>query len=192
MQQVRDDLLALWFGEDPDDSAVAAEKKNLWWGHSPETDEMLRERFGTASTSGAVGILDHWTGSPRGRLALILLLDQIPRAINRGRHEAFAYDADALQVAAQGLASGAIACCGRSNGSFSICRSNTPKSWPTRNAASPFSASLPNRFPMAIARPSTFFSTLRSATTPLSRASAGSRTATPFSDVSRHLKRSSF
>ena len=107
MQQVRDDLLALWFGENPDDSAVAAEKKKLWWGHSPETDEMLEQRFGTASTSGAVGILDHWTGSPRGRLALILLLDQIPRAIHRGRPEAFAYDADALRVAAQGLASGA-------------------------------------------------------------------------------------
>ena len=107
MQQVRDDLLALWFGDNPDDSAVAAEKKKLWWGHSPETDEMLRERFGTASTSGAVGILDHWTGSPRGRLALILLLDQIPRAIHRGQPEAFAYDADAREVAAQGLASAA-------------------------------------------------------------------------------------
>ena len=107
MQKVRDDLLALWFGDNPDDSAAAAEKKKLWWGHSPETDEMLRDRFGTASTSGAVGILDHWTGSPRGRLALILLLDQIPRAIHRGQPEAFAYDADARQVAAQGLASGA-------------------------------------------------------------------------------------
>jgi uncharacterized protein (DUF924 family) len=107
MQQVRDDLLALWFGDNPDDSAVAAEKKELWWGHSAETDEMLRERFGTACTSGAVGILDHWTGSPRGRLALILLLDQIPRAIYRGQPEAFAYDADARRVASQGLASGA-------------------------------------------------------------------------------------
>lgn len=107
MQQVRDDLLTLWFGGNPDDSAVAAEKKELWWGHSPEIDEMLRERFGTACMSAAVGILDHWTGSPRGRLALILLLDQIPRAIHRGQPEAFAYDADARRVAAQGLASGA-------------------------------------------------------------------------------------
>jgi uncharacterized protein (DUF924 family) len=107
MQHVRDDLLALWFGDNPDDSAVAAEKKELWWGHNPETDEMLRERFGTACTSAAVGILDHWTGSPHGRLALILLLDQIPRAIHRGQPDAFAYDADARKVAAQGLASGA-------------------------------------------------------------------------------------
>jgi uncharacterized protein (DUF924 family) len=107
MQQVRDELLALWFGDNSDDSAVAAEKKELWWGHSPETDSLLRERFGTAAASAAVGILDHWTGSPRGRLALILLLDQIPRAIHRGLPEAFALDSDARKVASQGLESGA-------------------------------------------------------------------------------------
>lgn len=107
MQQVRDELLALWFGEAPEDSVVAAEKKDLWWGHNPETDEMLREKFGTASVAASVGVLDHWTGSPRGRLALILLLDQIPRSIHRGTPEAFALDADARKVAEQGLASGA-------------------------------------------------------------------------------------
>lgn len=107
MQQVRDDLLALWFGDNPDDSAVAAEKKALWWGHDPATDEMLREKFGTPSVAAGVGVLDHWTGSPRGRLALILLLDQIPRSVHRGLPEAFALDPDARNVAAQGLASGA-------------------------------------------------------------------------------------
>lgn len=107
MQQVREELLDLWFGDNPDDSSVAAEKKDLWWGHSPETDELLREKFATASLSAGVGVLDHWTGSPQGRLALILLLDQIPRAIHRGQPEAFALDSDARKVASQGLASGA-------------------------------------------------------------------------------------
>jgi len=68
---------------------------------------MLREKFNTASLSAGVGVLDHWTGSPQGRLALILLLDQIPRAIHRGKPEAFALDSDARKVASQGLASGA-------------------------------------------------------------------------------------
>lgn len=107
MQKVREELLDLWFGDDPDDSAVAAAKKDLWWGHSPETDEMLREKFGDASVAAGVGVLHHWTGSPQGRLALILLLDQIPRAVHRGLPQAFAYDADARDVASQGLASGA-------------------------------------------------------------------------------------
>ncbi len=107
MHKVREELLDLWFGDNPDDSAVAAEKKELWWGHSPENDEMLREKFGDASVAAGVGVLQHWTGSPRGRLALILLLDQIPRAVHRGLPQAFAYDADARDVASQGLASGA-------------------------------------------------------------------------------------
>jgi uncharacterized protein (DUF924 family) len=43
----------------------------------------------------------------RGRLALILLLDQLPRSIHRGTPEAFAQDAAARQVADSGLAAGA-------------------------------------------------------------------------------------
>jgi uncharacterized protein (DUF924 family) len=40
-------------------------------------------------------------------LALILLLDQLPRAIHRATPEAFAQDSKALKVAEQGLESGA-------------------------------------------------------------------------------------
>ena len=107
MEQVKDELLEFWFGDDPDDASVAAAKAELWWGHKPETDELLRERFGTAASAASVGILDHWAGSPRGRLALILLLDQIPRVVNRGSPEAFAMDVDARKVASQGIESGA-------------------------------------------------------------------------------------
>ncbi len=107
MQKVRDELLEFWFGEETDDVVVAEAKAGLWWGHRPETDEEIRKRFGTTATAAAVGILDHWAGSPRGRLALVLLLDQMPRVIHRGRPEAFAVDADALRIAEQGLASGA-------------------------------------------------------------------------------------
>ncbi len=107
MEKIKDELLEFWFGDDTDDVAVAEAKAGLWWGHKPETDEEIRERFGTAATSAAVGILDHWSGSPRGRLALILLLDQMPRVIHRGMAKAFAMDADALKLAEQGLASGA-------------------------------------------------------------------------------------
>jgi uncharacterized protein (DUF924 family) len=107
LEQVKDELLEFWFGDDPDDAAVAKAKAELWWGHKKETDELLQTRFGTAVSSAAVGILDHWTGSPRGRLALILLLDQLPRAMYRDRPEAFAQDAMARKVAGHGLESGA-------------------------------------------------------------------------------------
>jgi uncharacterized protein (DUF924 family) len=107
MENVRDELLAFWFGDDSDDAAVAAAKAELWWGHSPATDELLRERFGAAATEAAAGRLDHWAESPRGRLALILLLDQLPRAIHRDTPGSFAQDAATRILAEQGLESGA-------------------------------------------------------------------------------------
>ena len=107
MERQKDELLAFWFGDDQDDSATAAAKAELWWGHSPATDEALQEQFGAAASAAAAGVLGHWTGSPRGRLALILLLDQLPRAIRRDTPEAFAQDDAARKTAAQGLDSGA-------------------------------------------------------------------------------------
>ena len=107
MENVRDELLAYWFGDNSVDAAVAAAKAELWWGHSPATDELLRQRFGAAATAAAAGRLDHWAESPRGRLALILLLDQLPRAIRRDTPGAFAQDAAARILTEQGLESGA-------------------------------------------------------------------------------------
>jgi uncharacterized protein (DUF924 family) len=107
VEQKRDELLQFWFGVDPNDAAVAAVKAELWWGHGQETDELLQARFGAAASAAAADVLDHWTGSPRGRLALILLLDQLPRAIHRATPEAFAQDSKAIKVAEQGLESGA-------------------------------------------------------------------------------------
>ena len=107
MEGVRNDLLEHWFGSSDDDAAVARQQSELWWGRSPDTDERLATDFGRLASAAAGGVLDHWTGSPRGRLALILLLDQLPRAIHRGTPMAFAQDAKALRVAEQGLSSGA-------------------------------------------------------------------------------------
>lgn len=102
-----DELLRFWFGDGLDSTSTAEAQAVLWWGRDPATDELLQERFGAAASAAAAGVLDHWTGSPRGRLALILLLDQLPRAIHRGTPAAFATDAKALETARRGLASAA-------------------------------------------------------------------------------------
>ena len=107
MEGIRDELLELWFGDSDDDADTARNRSDLWWGQSAETDEMLSARFGQAAAAAAAGVLDHWTGSPRGRLALILLLDQLPRVVHRGTPGAFAQDGKARRVALKGLASGA-------------------------------------------------------------------------------------
>jgi hypothetical protein len=50
----------------------------------------------------STGVWSAWEHSPRGRLALIVLLDQFPRNIYRGTPEAFAHDAHALRLCLDG------------------------------------------------------------------------------------------
>ncbi len=107
MEKIRDQLLGFWFGDATDDVEVGRAQAALWWGKSAATDDLIAGRFGQAASAAAAGTLDHWTGSPRGRLALILLLDQMPRVIHRDTQAAFAQDDKARRVAAKGLESGA-------------------------------------------------------------------------------------
>jgi len=107
MESTRDELLDFWFGDKDDDVGVGESQSSLWWGQSAEADDRLSGRFGHAASAAAAGTLDHWTGSPRGRLALILLIDQLPRVIHRGSPGAFAQDEKARWIATQGISSGA-------------------------------------------------------------------------------------
>lgn len=107
MEKIRDELLGFWFGDKDDDAEAGESQAALWWKSDAETDDLMAGRFGQAASAAAAGTLDHWTGSPRGRLALILLLDQMPRVIHRGTPGAFAQDEKARRVASGGLDSGA-------------------------------------------------------------------------------------
>ena len=53
--------------------------------------------------------MDHWLGSPRGRLSLIIVVDQFPRGLFAGTPAAFSLDAYALQIAEEGLRDGQYA-----------------------------------------------------------------------------------
>lgn len=107
MEEIRKEILGFWFGDTKDDAEVGESQSALWWGQSAESDALLTARFGRAADAAAAGGLNHWTGSPRGRLALILLLDQLPRVIHRGTPEAFVQDDKARSVSEEGLRSGA-------------------------------------------------------------------------------------
>lgn len=98
-----DELLVFWFGTQAGDDAVAAEKAALWWKKNLAIDEQCRRLFQPLVESAGAGALDHWTATPRGRLALILLTDQMPRNIYRGNARAFAFDATASASCLAGL-----------------------------------------------------------------------------------------
>lgn len=77
-----------------------------WFDASDAFDAELREHFGALVPRAAHGERAAWEASARGALALVLLLDQFPRNLYRGRAEAFAHDAQALAIARRALASG--------------------------------------------------------------------------------------
>lgn len=69
-------------------------------------DGRLRETFGTAHGKAVSGELDGWSETRDGRLALILLLDQMSRNLRRGTPAMFAADPKALALAAKAIAMG--------------------------------------------------------------------------------------
>jgi uncharacterized protein (DUF924 family) len=75
-----------------------------WFLGSKKLDADMRRRFSGWVDAALNGQLDAWAGTPRGRLALILLLDQFTRNIHRGTPGAFAGDAKARALVLEGLA----------------------------------------------------------------------------------------
>ena len=85
-----DEVLEFWF---------SAATQPHWFARSEAFDARLREALGPLHARAARGELDGWASTPRGALALILLLDQAPRNLHRGSANAFACDAQALRHA---------------------------------------------------------------------------------------------
>ena len=100
-------LLDFWFGDDADDATRAARQAPLWWGKSRETDALIASLFGELAEAAAAGSLAQWAEVPVGRLALILLLDQLPRNVHRGTPGVFARDPHARDLCLKGLSIGA-------------------------------------------------------------------------------------
>jgi uncharacterized protein (DUF924 family) len=70
-----------------------------WFRGGAAFDAECRERFLDAHFAAARRECEHWMDSAEGALALLILLDQIPRNIFRGSGHAFATDPLALHYA---------------------------------------------------------------------------------------------
>ncbi len=106
MQAPWQDLLHWWFGQGTSATEIAAEKQRLWFGYRPQQDAEARERFGALVEQALNGDLQDWAELPEGWLALVLLLDQLPRMIHRNTPRAFAGDERAQQLVRDGIAHG--------------------------------------------------------------------------------------
>ena len=104
--QVRiDGILAFWFKEQQLSAPQIDRRMDTWFGEDAEFDRQIREEFADEVERASEGKLAHWADEPRGRLALILLLDQFRRNIHRNSAEAFAQDKTALKLCVEGAMS---------------------------------------------------------------------------------------
>lgn len=99
-------ILDYWFGDPGSATEISTRQSALWFGKLPEKDREITARFTQTYNAAISGALDHWTTSPQGRLALVIVLDQFPHHIHRETSLAFAHDAKALAISMAALASG--------------------------------------------------------------------------------------
>lgn len=90
-------VLAFWFADG---------REAQWFERSETFDAAVREALEALHLRAAAGTLDHWAETPRGALALVILLDQVPRNLYRGTARAFATDAKARAVCRAALDAG--------------------------------------------------------------------------------------
>ncbi|MEE5130022.1 DUF924 family protein [Pseudomonas alliivorans] len=96
-------LLDWWFGSAESPTEVVKSRNTLWFGKKKANDTEARERFGDQVEKALSGGLAEWAENPKGWLALILLLDQLPRMIHRDTPKAFAGDSRAQSLVKHGL-----------------------------------------------------------------------------------------
>lgn len=80
-----DEVLQEWFSDPA-----------RWWESNPAFDQYLRDNYHAEVEAALRGDLDEWAATPRGALALVLLLDQFTRNIFRGTARMYAGDTKAL------------------------------------------------------------------------------------------------
>lgn len=99
-------LLEWWFGSAESPSAASKAKGKLWFGKKKSQDSEAQQRFAGQVEQALAGGLSEWATTPHGWLALVLLLDQLPRMIFRNTPKAFAGDTRAQTIVEEGLALG--------------------------------------------------------------------------------------
>ena len=100
-----EEVLQFWFPDTPEEDAETHARRSAWRMRGG-ADEEIVARFSGLTEQAAAGALDHWAQDPRGRLALIVVLDQFSRSVWRDSPRAFAQDPKALALALEGLENG--------------------------------------------------------------------------------------
>lgn len=104
-----DEVLQFWFADSCESPELAELRDSFWFSVDPAVDQIIWTAYGDLVVDAGGAHYAHWAETARGRLALIIVLDQFPRNIFRGTSEAYRYDAAALALASEGVKMGHLA-----------------------------------------------------------------------------------
>ncbi len=77
--------------------------KSHWFNSTLEIDSLMRENYAALWHKAARGELNEWKESAESCLALIILLDQFPLNMFRGKAESFSTEANAVELTLYGI-----------------------------------------------------------------------------------------
>lgn len=92
-----EDIIQFWFSEP---------MNKHWFSSTPEIDSLIRDKFEAHWHQAVEGILDSWKDNAQGCLALILLFDQFPLNMFRGKPEGFFTEARSIELVLFGIDQG--------------------------------------------------------------------------------------
>lgn len=99
-------ILDFWFDGNIDDPHALDRAVARWFQGDEALDRTIAGEFEPLIPRAAAGEFETWGEEARGRLALILLLDQFPRNAYRDTPNAFAFDRIALAHCLEGISRG--------------------------------------------------------------------------------------
>ncbi len=99
-------ILTFWLGTLDERGQATPETMGRWFRKDDAFDQDIRDRFGSEHAAVLGGRRDPWLTSPRGRLAYVIVLDQLSRNMFRDTAAMFAADDRALDAAIGGITRG--------------------------------------------------------------------------------------
>ena len=99
-------VLEFWFGSLDARGRADEEHSRRWYEKDAAFDAQIKTRFGELHSAALRGERDAWLATSRGRLALVIVLDQFSRNMFRGDRLSFVGDERALAAALEGVVQG--------------------------------------------------------------------------------------
>ena len=92
-------LLDYWFGDLDHTPDYFKVRNKLWFMGGPKVDSEIKNLFAPHLERAGRGELDSWADTPKGALALLVLLDQISLGVHRDEAQGFRLSERSLPVA---------------------------------------------------------------------------------------------